>query len=266
MSPSRILIAEDEARVATDLGRCLSEMGYEIAGIVDTGEAAVSQTLALKPDLVLMDIRLKGQLDGIEAAGQIRTVYRPPPPVVFLTAYADEATLGRAGYCDPFAYVVKPYDPRALRAAVQTAFYRHHAELRIRKQERMLATTLRSLGDGVIATDKDGVVNYINPMGESLTGWTLFEALGQPLEQVFRAVRGNDRQPVPNPAQRAVREGRSIQLNHDTLLLRRDGQETPIDENTSPIRDDEGRITGAVLVIRAVPGRQAHDDCSEQSP
>ncbi len=266
MSTSRILIAEDEALVAADLGRCLAEMGYAIAGIVDTGEAAVSQTLALKPDLVLMDIRLKGQLDGIEAAGQIRTAYRPPPPVVFLTAYVDEDTLARAGYCDPFAYVVKPFDPRALRAAVQTAIYRHHAELRIRKLERLLATTLRSLGDGVIATDKDGLVNYINPMGEALTGWTLFEALGQPLDQVFRAIRAQDRQPIPDPAQRAVREGKMIELNHDTLLLRRDGQETPIDENTSPIRDDEGRITGAVLVIRDVTGRRGHEPHSVQPP
>jgi PAS domain S-box-containing protein len=256
MSASRILIAEDEALVAADLARCLAEMGYAIAGIVDTGEAAVAQTLALKPDLVLMDIRLKGQLDGIEAAGQIRTAYRPPPPVVFLTAYADEETLARAGYSDPFAYVVKPFDIRALRAAVQTAFYRHNAEVRLRKLERRLATTLRSLGNAVIATDKDGLVNYINPMGEALTGWTLFEAMGQPLAHVFRVVRARDRQPIPDPAQRAVEEGRMNDLNHDTLLLRRDGRETPIEENTSPIRDDEGRITGAVLIIREATARR----------
>ena len=265
MNKSRILIAEDEALVAADLSRCLSEIGYEIAGIVDTGEEAVSQTLALRPDLVLMDIRLKGHLDGIEAAGQIRTAYRPPPPVVFLTSYADEETLARAGYCEPFAYIVKPYDVRALRAAVQTAFYRHNAELRIRELERRQATTLRSLGNGVIATNKDGQVSYINPVGEALTGWTLFEALGQPLAEVFRIVRARDRQPIPDPAQRVVRDGKTIELNHDTLLLRRDGQETPIDENTAPIRDDEGRITGAVLIFRDLTGRRGHETLSPQS-
>src|SRR5262245_31907129 len=138
MNTSRILIAEDEALVAADLQRSLNSMGYEVACVVDTGEAAVSQTVALKPDLVLMDIRLKGQLDGIEAAGQIRTAYRPPPPVVFLTAYADDDTLARAGYSDPFAYVVKPYDLRSLRAALQVALYRHYAEVRLRKLERAL--------------------------------------------------------------------------------------------------------------------------------
>lgn len=256
MNNSRILIAEDEALVATDLSKCLSEMGHNIVAVVDTGEEAVSQTLALRPDLVLMDIRLKGKLDGIEAAGQIRTAYRPPPPVVFLTSYVDEDTLTRAGYSEPFAYVVKPYDPRALRAAVQTAFYRHNAELRIRELERRLATTLRSLGNGVIATNTDGQVSYINPMGETLTGWTLFEALGQPLNQVFRTVRARDRQPIPDPAQHVVREGRPLDLNHDTLLLRRDGGEMPIDENTAPIRDDEGRITGAVLIFRDATHRR----------
>jgi|GEM_PF-1242937 len=265
MSRSRILIAEDEALVAADLGRSLSEMGYEIVDTVDTGEEAVKQTMALKPDLVLMDIRLKGPLDGIEAAGQIRTAYRPPPPVVFLTSYADEETLTRAGYCEPFAYIVKPYDPRALRAAVQTAFYRHHAELRIRKLERWLATTLRSLGNGVIATNKEGQVNYINPAAEALTGWTFFEALGQPLTEVFRLVRARDRQPIPDPAQRVVQDGKTIELNHDTLLLRRDGQETPIDENASPIRDDEGRITGAVLIFRDATGRREHETVAPQS-
>ena len=264
MNHPRILIAEDEVLVAADLSRCLSDLGYDVAGIVDTGEEAVSQTLALRPDLVLMDIGLKGQLDGIEAAGQIRTLYRPPPPVVFLTSYADEDTLARAGYSEPFAYIVKPYDPRALRAAVQTAFYRYHAELRIRELERQLATTLRSLGNGVIATNKDGVVNYINPAGEALTGWTLFEALGRPLAQVFRAVRAQDRQPIPDLSQRVMRDGSTFDLNHETLLLRRDGQETPIDENTAPIRDDEGRITGAVLIFRDATGRRGHETHSVQ--
>lgn len=264
MNPLKILIVEDEALVATDLNRCLIDLGYHVAGLVDTGEEAVSQTLALRPDVVLMDIILKGPLNGIEAAGQIRTTVRPPPPVVFLTSHADEDTLQCAGFSEPFGYLVKPYEARALRAAIETASYRHHAEGRIREMERWLATTLRSIGDAVLATDKVGRVSYLNPMGETLTGWTLCEALGQPVAQVFRTLRAHDRQPIPDPVRRATQEGITLDTKTETLLVHRDGPEIPIDDSAASIRDDEGHVTGAVLVFRDATARKKQEAEREQ--
>jgi PAS domain S-box-containing protein len=112
--------------------------------------------------------------------------------------------------------------------------------------------TLRSIGDAVITTDTAGGVTYINGVAESLTGWSHDDALGQPLESVFRIVNEVTRQPVENPAMRALRHGVVVGLANHTVLIRRDGSECPIDDSAAPIRDEEGRVSGCVLIFRDV--------------
>ena len=248
MNPPRILITEDEIMVARDLEQRLHKFGYQVADIVDTGEEAVQKAATLHPDLVLMDIRLRGEMDGIAAAVQIRSAYKTP--VVFVTAHADLGTLERAGMSEPFGFLVKPFEEHALHAAIETAFYRHRAENRLRDMERWLATTLRSLGDGVIATDETERITYLNPVAERLTGWGLHESLGAPFTTIFRAIHAGNRQPIADPVQRALLEGLVISLDGDTLLLAQDGRERPIDDSAAPIRDDNGKTTGAVVVFR----------------
>ena len=108
MKPIRLLIVEDEFIVMSDLQARLSNLGYEIAGQADTGAGAISSAASTNPDLVLMDIRLKGEMDGIAAAEQIRSGLKLP--VIFLTAYADESTLQRAKEAEPYGYILKPFD------------------------------------------------------------------------------------------------------------------------------------------------------------
>ena len=124
-----------------------------------------------------MDIRLKGEMDGIEAAQEIRS--RFDIPVVYLTAYADTATLQRAKVTVPFGYLLKPFEERELNTTIEMALYKHRAERRIKESERWLAATLESVDDGVIATDAQGLVKSVNPMARALTGWTQQEILGQ---------------------------------------------------------------------------------------
>src|SRR5205814_1506510 len=116
--------------------------------------------------------------------------------------------------------------------------------------ERWLATTLRSIGDAVIATDQTGHITYLNPAAEKLTGWGLRESLGAPFTTVFRAIRAGDRQPIADPVQHALREGLMMSLDGDTLLVSKDGREWPIDDSAAPIRDDDDQTTGAVVVFR----------------
>jgi PAS domain S-box-containing protein len=248
MNPARILITENEIIVARDLEQRLHRLGYQVAGIVDTGEEAVQRTATLRPDLVLMDIRLNGEMDGIAAAVQIRSATKTP--VVFVTAHADLDTLKRAGMSEPVGYIVKPFEEEALHAAIEMAFYRHRAESRLRDMERWLATTLRSMGDAVITTDEAERITYLNPVAESLTGWSLQESLGGPFNTVFRAIHAGDRESVADPVQRVLRDGLLISLDGDIILLSKDGRERPIDESAAPIRDDRGKTTGAVVVFR----------------
>jgi AmiR/NasT family two-component response regulator len=126
MTQATILIVEDEGIVAQEIKSRLEKSGYAICGVAHDGDTAVAHAGERRPDLVLMDIRLKGGMDGIEAAGLIGE--RFGIPVVYLTAYSDPATLERAKVKDPFGYVVKPFETRSLMVAIEIALHRHRSE------------------------------------------------------------------------------------------------------------------------------------------
>lgn len=130
MTAEKILVVEDERVVARDIEKRLKKLGYVVSASVASGEAAIEKVAEVRPDLVLMDIRLKGQMDGIEAAEQIRTDFNIP--VIYLTAYADDVTLQRAKVTEPFGYIVKPFDERDLHVAIEVALRRQLSETAIR--------------------------------------------------------------------------------------------------------------------------------------
>ena len=248
-TPLRVLIVEDESLVALDLEERLAKLGYQIAGVVDNGAEALRHTAAAKVDLVLMDIHIRGDRDGIETAATLRE--SADIPVVFLTAHADEATLHRAGETEPFGYILKPFDERELRATIQMAHYRHRAESRLRKMERWLATTLRSIGDGVIATDSEGRIIFINAMAEAVSGWSRGEALGLPLWEVFVITTADGAlDETWERLSRAMADGATIHLGEGRSLRTREGRLVPVDDSLAPIRDDGGAITGCVVIFR----------------
>ena len=250
MTAARILVVEDEAVVALDLRTRLTRLGYEVVGVATTGDEAVAIAQEQRPDLTLMDIRLRSTMDGIEAAEKIRT--QVGLPVVYLTAHADEATVDRARVTEPFGYILKPFDERELRTVIETALYKHGAEQRLRESERRYATTLASIGDGVIATDKIGCVTFMNSVAERLSGWRMADAQGVSLTTVFNICNEDTRLPVANPVDRVLLEGVVVGLANHTILKHRDGHEFPIDDCAAPILDDRGQLTGAVLVFRDV--------------
>jgi PAS domain S-box-containing protein len=133
----------------------------------------------------------------------------------------------------------------------------HRHRRRAEEREELLRVTLASVGDGVIATDTEGRVTYMNPVAETLTGWTRPDASGAMLETVFHIVNEDTRQPVENPGTRALREGVIVGLANHTVLITKDGTERPIDDSASPIRDKDGRVFGCVLIFRDVTGKRA---------
>lgn len=130
MDKTKILVVEDEGIIAKDIENTLKAMGYGVAGVVVSGDEAIQKAVETQPDLVLMDIVLKGETDGVEAADRIRA--RLDTPVVFLTAYADEKTLQRAKITGAFGYLVKPFEERELRSTIEVALYQHEMEARLR--------------------------------------------------------------------------------------------------------------------------------------
>jgi len=131
-----IFIVEDEAIVASDLEETLISLGYSPAGIAKTGEIALEKIRDIRPDLILMDIHLAGEMDGVDTAGKVHVLY--DIPVIYLTAYADKILLERAKVTEPYGYVVKPYDERELHSVIEMALYKHRIERAIKKRDAIL--------------------------------------------------------------------------------------------------------------------------------
>jgi PAS domain S-box-containing protein len=262
MSQTTILIVEDEAIVAADLEGKLQRLGYEVAGITAEGEEAVNLVRRLRPQLVLMDIRLEGTMDGIEAAEAIRC--RDDVPVIYLTAHSDNATLARAKLTEPFGYLLKPFDERDLATQIELALYKHKAEQQIREQREWLRVTLTSIGDAVIATEATGRITFVNPVAESLTGWKAKEALGQALPSVFRIVNEQTGRTLEEPVTRVLREGRAVVLANHAALVTRDGRTVPIEDSAAPILDAAGQVIGAVLVFHDVTEKRHAEEARSQ--
>ena len=149
MSKNNILVVEDEAIVSKDIQQSLKKLGYNIVGAVDTGEKAINKANEVKPDLVLMDIMLKGDMSGIEAAEEIRN--NLSIPVIYLTAYADENTLAKAKVTEPYGYIIKPFKEIDLHTSIEMALYKHSKEKEVIKERDFLYSLVENKEDeGVV--------------------------------------------------------------------------------------------------------------------
>jgi PAS domain S-box-containing protein/putative nucleotidyltransferase with HDIG domain len=254
---ARILIVEDEAIVAMDIQNTLESLGYVVPSIVFSGEEAIKKAAETQPDLVLMDIVLKGHVNGVEAAEEIRD--RFDIPVVYLTAYADEKTFQRAKIAEPYGYIIKPFDERELHITIETSLYKHKMERKLKENERWLATTLKSIGDAVIATDARGCISFMNPVAEALTGWRQEGAIGRDLKDIFNIINEQTREAAENPVTKVLREGVVVGLANHSILIAKDGSEIPIDDSGAPIRDDRGNIAGVVVVFHDITERKQRE-------
>ncbi len=258
MNKSKILIVEDEAIVAEDLASKLQRLGYAVAGIAADGEKAVRMARDFCPNLVLMDIRLEGKMDGIEAARDIQC--RQDVPIVYLTAHSDTATLNRAKLTGPFGYILKPFEERELVTQIELALYKHKTDRQIREQREWLRVTLTSIGDAVIAAGADGRVDFMNPVAESLTGWKAEESIGRPVPEVFRIVNEKDGRDLGDPVEVVLREKRIVPLANHAALVSRDGRLVPVEDSAAPILDAAGSVVGAVLVFHDVTEKRRAEE------
>ena len=257
MIAARILIVEDDRIVARDIQHQLSRMGHVVVGMSASGEDAVRLACSQQPDLVLMDIRLEGEMDGIEAARRIRDAQRIP--IVFLTAYANDEVVQRASLTEPFGYLLKPFEEPQMRTVIQMALYKHASDTRLRLSERRYAATLASIRDGVILCNRDGRVDFMNRAAETMTGWTAAEAAGQPLSAVFVAVDEETQEPLEDFSAVVLRSGEFAPPERQSRLLPRGGEEPAgivVEERCSAIIDDRGDLVGSILVFRDLTQRR----------
>jgi PAS domain S-box-containing protein len=254
----QILVVEDERVVARDIKACLENLGYTVPAIATSGAEAITKAKALHPDVVLMDIRLEGEMDGTQAAQQIWDELHIP--IIYSTGYSDHATVERATMTEPFGYILKPIKERDLYVAVKTALQRHQLETKLKEREQWLSTILRAIGDGVIVVDTQSRVRFLNLAAEALTGWQQEEAINQPIANVLPLINEQTQEPLLNPVTKVLKTSSILYLVDPTLLVTRDGRTIPISDSAAPLTNEVGEMTGAVLVFRDATERRLAEE------
>lgn len=253
MKKARILVVEDEGLVAAQIRETLEGLGYDVPAVAATGANALERLSEIEPDLVLMDIQLKGGMNGIEAAQRMRA--RLDVPVVYLTAFSDTETLEQAKLTDPLGYVLKPFDERSLHATIQMALHRHERARGSLESGRWASAVAASMSDAVLIADPKGLVTFVNPAAEELLGRPQGDLVGGRIADAATVVDGATGSRIVLPVSEPLAEGRSA-LRGDCRVVGPDGAETPVEVSASPLRGAEGTLFGLLYVFRRTSERE----------
>jgi PAS domain S-box-containing protein len=253
MNSAKILIVEDETIVAMSLEDDLKQLGYKVCGAVNSGEAAISKARETQPDLVLMDIQLKGDMDGIEAATKIHQQFNIP--IIFLTAYADPTTLQRAKVAEPFGYLLKPFEERELKSTIEMALNKHSRDTYYKtsltdallQSEERFRLFVESVSDyAMYMINKDGQIVSWNPGAERLTGYSANEVLGKDFSFIFPPELIEAGEPK-RELELAARMGRS---EAEGWRIRKNGTRFWVNGTTTAIKDLDGNLRGFAKITR----------------
>ncbi len=252
-----ILLVEDEAIIAFSQKQRLEKNGFRILPAYSAREAISLATSDYSIDLILMDIDLGQEGDGTDAALEILKVREIP--IVFLSSHSEPEVVAKTEKITSYGYVLKDSGDNVLIASINMAFKLYDSHLRVKRSEEslkenqdVLEATLRSIGDGVISTDELGNITNMNPVAETLTGWNLGDALGEPIEKVFKVVNAKTKRRIRNPVDRILPGNKMHSLENDVILISKCGKEYFISETAAPIRSPKGYVAGSVLVFRDI--------------
>ncbi len=248
VKPVLILIVEDDYIVAKIIEKSLISLGYAIAGLVATGEDAIAKAESEKPDLILMDIRLQGEMDGIEASEKIRE--RSNIPVIFLTAFSDQSTFERALVTAPYGYIIKPFSANTLSTTIKIALKKEDADKKMDDRNFWLNSTMSTLPEGIITVNTKGNIILVNQAAEHLTGWKNNDANGQPLDTVLTFIDPITEQPFHYYLMPILQEGIIGTIPTDSFVLSKDTTRHLLDDSfAAPIKNPTGEIGGAAIVL-----------------
>ena len=250
----RILVVEDELIVAMELKNRLGDLGYSVCGSTASGEEAIKLAAEQHPDIILMDINIKGAYDGIQAAEIIKNDF--DIPIIFITAFADPQTLERAKITEPYGYIIKPFEERELHTSIEIAVYKHNIEKRLKNSERKLAITLKSIGDGVIAADKNGIVNYLNRAAEKLTCTSFNDAVGKSIFEIFHLKEESAYDSMNAALKDLINSGLTKDFSGMATMKCKQETERDIEASVASIINEKKIIEGIVVCFRDITERK----------
>ncbi len=252
----RILIVEDDRVTSLIIQKYIEELGYETAGAVSSGEEAIIYSKNVSPDLILMDITLEGEMDGIDSANHIYSEFNIP--IVYITTSSDDSTMKRAKEANPFGFIIKPIDKKELRASLELALLRYRMDEKLIENEEKYFNILASIGDAVIVTDYDGNITYINPVAEKMTGYKLSEVAGLYAQHLINVENVEVKQP-------AITNNDDSDIRNRSYLISKDNSKTPVDYRSSPQKDRNGDYIGTVVVLRDITESVKSEDKLHES-
>lgn len=251
MAKACILIVEDSTTAAFVLKQTLEGAGYTVIGSCDSGNAALAFVESTRPDLILMDIIIKGNQDGIETASLLKKKFNVPS--VFLTSLADRHTIDRAKLTEAYGYLTKPFDSREVIAVIEMALYKHDIESQLRRSEEKYFSTVNSISEAVVTIDRDSLVTFMNPAALSMTGWAIEEVIGKAVDAVLTCRNRSNKQVNINPVQCVLGAGNLSRMPDDIELVCKMGKSLPIGESSlSPLHDSNGNFIGLIIVFKDV--------------
>lgn len=253
---SKILVVEDEMIISMEIKQKLQTMGYVVTGQAITGESAIQKAGETQPDIILMDIRLKGEMDGITAAKRIIDLY--DLPIIFLTAHSDKATLERAIAVSPSGYLLKPFKERELMTNIEMSLHKHRVRQKLREEATPLPSPgiykeLTTFPVAVIATTKTGIIEYLNPAAGKLSGYLESELVRKPLQVII----GEQEHARDADADDGRRSGPHVILPDQMALIHKNGELLPVIISMGLIpadREEEYRF------LYMISGGEASDD------
>lgn len=242
----RILVIETESPDGASVAADVTRLGYEVVAVCRSGEEALTRFDELRPDLVMTDIPLGGELDGVETAHRLHE--RGHVAVVYVTACADLATVARARETQPHGYLLRPFTADELRLCIEVAATRYLEEAERRRREQSYFEAFQSLADGVIAADLAGVIVFVNAAAERITGWPAEESVGRSLNEVFRIYKSGG-----EPAEVQITELGGASDERIVWLTDRGGRRVAIQDRAAAIRDQRSNLTGLIILFRRLP-------------
>jgi PAS domain S-box-containing protein len=251
----RILIVEDEGIIANHIASRLVKTGYEVAGIAESSEEALAQMAKFEPELVLMDIRIKGAMDGIETAVKIRETW--DVPVIYLTAHSDHETIDRAKLTGASGFLTKPIHHTSLATSIEMAIYKHRSDREMRHQRAWMATALGTMANAMIVLDAERKVQLLNRLAEELTGWTNKSAAGKDIAAVL-PLTGSAEALAEIPGLFEADAPLRALLPRGIVAWSRSGRRFPV-EGEVAVSHDAGLPVGFVVTFRDGSVRQEEE-------
>lgn len=247
MSKTRILVVEDESIVAKDIQKSLEKLGYEVPATASSAASAYEKLEQIKPDLVFLDIKLKGEEDGIHIAEHIKEKYNIP--VIFLTSYVDQETLDRAKVTEPYGYIVKPFNESDLKTTVEMALFKFSRDREVRESQQRLANALARVEESIIVVDIEGRITYLNEKAENMLGYSSATAQGMDAFSLFVIEEEGGVAVKKDELMERMRKDESWQKSDCLIQVKRDNSSISATIAASPVHDEKSQFLGCAMVI-----------------